>query len=539
MPSIALNNVVHDWPQRVSHSDKARIVHNFRTATSSNELRTVTCASCAEMVCTGNVSNHFVSGLNLDVLRSPTPISSDHIELTPPSPYADGPLAGILVDPIGVHHHENGTLYLSLCLRCRNALLRRKLPRFALANLNVIGTVPLELQSLTLVEELIVARCRAKLCIVKLQDRNDDVDLPTVQCGVKGHIIVFPQHPENLPNVMPPSINDIISPICIIFCGSAMPTSQWLKEKARPLVVRREVVLKALQWLCIHNSLYQSVVIDMDRILMLPDNDVLNYHIEQIEASSASRALVSRYDFSDSHPTEPPPDTSIQFESVLITDVDANAPSYQLKTAALQHAKRGGSFIQIPHDPNPVNEFFNPNMFPMLYPTLFPYGIGGFEDRSRQVLIGFENHVKHVLALNDRRFQEHYSFMFVAFNIIQRRKLLLHTSLRVNRKNFSDWAQKFVNVSIDTMQALAERSLGGSQPMATTNDEQQALDLLKEVKLISANVPGSSASRMTMRNEIRANILSLGVVMHPAFFALLTHSLFTSIPPLLQDPSFS
>ena len=29
------------------------------------------------------------------------------------------------------------------------------------------------------------------------------------------------------------------------------------------------------------------------------------------------------------------------------------------------------------------------------------------------------------------------------------------------------------------------------------------------------------------------------IVMHLAFFALLTHSLSTSIPPLLQDPSFS
>ena len=514
-PGAASSNVTDDWPQRVSHSDKARIVHDFRTATSSNKLKTVSCASCAEKVHAGDVSDHLMSDLDLDVLRSPPSISSDQADVAPPLPYTDGPLAGILVDPTGIHRYEDGALYLSLCPPCRNALLRRKLPRFALANLNVIGAVPLELQSLTLVEELAVSRCRAKLCIVKLQDRNNDVDLPTVQRGVKGHIIVFPQHPENLPNVMPPSISDIISPVCVIFCGSATPTPQWLKEKARPLVVRREVVLNALRWLCMHNPLYHNVVIDMDRISALPEDDVLDYHIEQIEASAAARVLVSRYDSSDSHPTEPPPDASVQFESVLITDVDANAPSYQLKAAALQHAKRGGSFIQIPHDPNPINEFFNPAMFPMLYPTLFPYGTGGFEDRRRQVPIGFENHVKHMLALNDKRFQEHYSFTFVAFNVIQRRKLLLHTSLRVNRKNFSNWAQKFTNVSVDTMQALAERTLDGSLPTATTDDEQRALDLLREVKLISANIPGSAASRMTMRNEIRANILSLGV---PSFY---------------------
>lgn len=212
--------------------------------------------------------------------------------------------------------------------------MRGKLPRFVLANLNVIGAVPPELRSLTLVEELIISRCRAKFCIVKLQDYNNDVDLPTVQRGIKGHVIVFPQHPENLPDVMPPAISDIIAPICILFCGSTIPTSQWLKEKAHLLVVRHEVVLKALHWLRIHNLLYRNVVIDMDHILTLPKDGVLDYHIEQVEVSVAAHTLVSRYDFSYSPQTDPP-DTSVQFESVLITDIDANAPSHQLKATAL------------------------------------------------------------------------------------------------------------------------------------------------------------------------------------------------------------
>lgn len=510
-----LNDTASAWPQRVPHADKSRIVRDFRTATSSQALKTVTCASCAENVRSTVASSQPVSDLNLDALRYTPHTPSDLPNAAPPLPYTEGPLAGILVDPSGVHHDRDNTLRLSLCPPCRNALSRSKLPRFALANLNVIGPVPPELQSLTLVEELIISRCRAKMCVVKLQDHNDDVDLPTVQRGMKGHIIVFPQHPENLPTIMPAPLHDIISPICILLCSSTVPTPQWLKEKARPLVVRREVVLKALSWLRAHNPLYRDVVINPQRISMLPENDVLNYHIEQIEVSSAARTVVSRYDLSDGHPTGPPPDSSVTFESVLVTDVDANAPSHQLKAAALRHVKRGGSFIQVPHDPNPVNEFFNPVMFPMLYPTLFPYGIGGFEDRRRLVPISFDNHVKHMMSLADRRFQEHYSFMFVAFNVIQRRKLLLHTSLRVNRRNFHGWAQRFTDISADTMQGLAERTSSGSLPTATTEDEQRALELLKEVKLISANIPGSAASRLTMRNEIRANILSLGV---PSFY---------------------
>ena len=60
---------------------------------------------------------------------------------------------------------------------------------------------------------------------------------------------------------------------------------------------------------CVCTTRYIAMfIIDVNRVSALPENDVLNYHIEHIEASAAARALVSRYDSSDSHPTEPPPD---------------------------------------------------------------------------------------------------------------------------------------------------------------------------------------------------------------------------------------
>lgn len=54
-------------------------------------------------------------------------------------------------------------------------------------------------------------------CVVKLQDHHDDVELPTVQQGIKGHVTVFPQHPETVTNLMPTPLSDIITPISIVF----------------------------------------------------------------------------------------------------------------------------------------------------------------------------------------------------------------------------------------------------------------------------------------------------------------------------------
>ncbi|KAG1792597.1 uncharacterized protein HD556DRAFT_1215361, partial [Suillus plorans] len=126
--------------------------------------------------------------------------------------------------------------------------------------------------------------------------------------------------------------------------------------------------------------------------------------------------------------------------------------SNELRAAALRHVKQhGGGYVEIPHGPAPVNEYSNPDLFPMIYPTLFPYGLGGFEQSVRMSKIGMSRHAKHLFSLADRRFQEHYSFLFSVFNVLQRRELLLHTSLRVKRSNFHSAARKFASVSPETV----------------------------------------------------------------------------------------
>ena len=213
----------------------------------------------------------------------------------------------------------------------------------------------------------------------------------------------------------------------------------------------------------------------------------------------------------------PPPDDSskIEFSNVVITDIDARAPAKDLKAAALRHFKQGGGFLAVPHGPTPVNEFFDPSLFPMLYPTLFPYGIGGTEDKRRTVAISLENHVKHFLSLTDRRFQEHYSFLFTAFNIIQRRKLLLHTSLKVKRTKFPGWADKFRSISPATIESLITKSSDGKYPVAQNDEERNVLELMRDVNTVTAHVPGSAAARVNMRNEIRALTMKEGL---PSFF---------------------
>jgi hypothetical protein len=41
---------------------------------------------------------------------------------------------------------------------------------------------------------------------------------------MKGHIIIYPQRPEWIATILPPTIDDIVTPICVIFVGSSSHT---------------------------------------------------------------------------------------------------------------------------------------------------------------------------------------------------------------------------------------------------------------------------------------------------------------------------
>ncbi|KAI0349347.1 hypothetical protein OH77DRAFT_1415225, partial [Trametes cingulata] len=117
--------------------------------------------------------------------------------------------------------------------------------------------------------------------------------------------------------------------------------------------------------------------------------------------------------------------------------------------------------------------------------------------------------------MSDRRFQEHYAFIFIAFNILQRRAVLLHSSLKVRKDRFQLFASDLVAVSDDAVARVCARIADTGTTRAYDAEERKVLKLMKEVQLVTRSVPGSSSARIAMRNEIRALMLSKGM---PNFF---------------------
>ncbi|KAI0731010.1 hypothetical protein C8Q76DRAFT_588334, partial [Earliella scabrosa] len=101
--------------------------------------------------------------------------------------------------------------------------------------------------------------------------------------------------------------------------------------------------------------------------------------------------------------------------------------------------------------------------------------------------------------------------MFTAFNILQRRAVLLHSSIKLRRDRFQSFATDFQSVTPDAIARVCARVAETNEVYATDAEERRVLRLMKEVQMVNSNVPGSSASRIAMRNEIRGMMITHGM----------------------------
>ncbi|KAJ7870397.1 hypothetical protein B0H13DRAFT_1896207 [Mycena leptocephala] len=177
-------------------------------------------------------------------------------------PFDKGPLRDLLVDPDGVSFSSDGSPVPSI--------------------------LPPELKDLTIIEESMIARCHSKCWIVQLKEENQDLVLASTQRGMKGNIMIYPQQPSNIASILPPSLEEITAPVCVLFVGSSPLTPEWLRDHAKPLAVNATRVHNALQWLKAHNPLYQDMVINEECLQQLEETPVLPFNIEHISKTAIS-----------------------------------------------------------------------------------------------------------------------------------------------------------------------------------------------------------------------------------------------------------
>lgn len=87
--------------------------------------------------------------------------------------------------------------------------------------------------------------------------------------------------------------------------------------------------------------------------------------------------------------------------------------------------------------------------------------------------------------------------------------------MKVKRAMFSQFAKSFSSVSSEAIGNVLQKVENSENVTPSTEEERKVLRLMKEVNLVTAKVPGSSAACITMRNEVRALTMPHGV---PSFY---------------------
>ena len=357
-------------------------------------------------------------------------------------PFSCGPDSSPRLDSCALLEND-----YQFCRPCFKAIERRCPPKYSAlnaVNVSFCQDYPHVLQDLTLTEERLIARSHPVASILKLRPNN--TYNPAAYNRLRGHIIVLPQDPGPLLDILPSPELKLHEKIKVVWFGDRSPTSHDLKPY---LEVRKQVVYRALQWLRLYNKLYSHVAVnqelldswadsfipsDLERSVIHSENDHIEHegYAADIEDNNFENDLQQALDDENSDPIS---------SGCVYTDVESarQHPTLQLLSSILNLGKErfenppanpsgessanssGESPVAQYVDDIPViryvsnghsvlmNDWQDPEYFTGSFPTLFPLGIGGHlpNPHEQTVSVSLKAWAKWALNHHSRRYVSH------------------------------------------------------------------------------------------------------------------------------------
>lgn len=155
----------------------------------------------------------------------------------------------------------------NVCYYCLKFKNDTSLNPFTSENLMLPGDQPPELKMLSPVEEQLIALVHPVISVYRLKSG---------QFGFSGNVINFAQNINTISLLLPHSI-DYISNYIIVQEFEQLPNNIIIRKPKNngynDFIVRRDVVLNALQWLKQHNIFYKDISICENNLKKLPECD--------------------------------------------------------------------------------------------------------------------------------------------------------------------------------------------------------------------------------------------------------------------------
>ncbi|GAA6028560.1 hypothetical protein JCM8097_007282 [Rhodosporidiobolus ruineniae] len=155
------------------------------------------------------------------------------------------------------------------------------------------------------------------------------------------------------------------------------------------------------------------------------------------------------------------------------------------------------------------------NLLPSTLVKLYPYGVGGFR-AGRRVKVPNSatldappllKHIRSLLVSADRRFAQHQTFMFFAFDLHQRREIAQRKWVKVGQS--AARADDIASITKDDLAALRDAVANGRSGTRSESLKRAEL-LLKHCQWVMGAVVGSEHSRLSSRNDIKALTTAFG-----------------------------
>jgi len=392
----------------------------------------------------------------------------------------------------------------SICVPCKVSLVEGLIPKYALANGLWLGSVPQQLQNLSYAEQLLVSRVRHNKCIVKVSSGMHKM---------KANVIAFENPTPKIYERLPPPIGDLDEVLAFIYTGPCRPSPADMERT--PLLVRRKKVTEALEWLVLNHADYHNMDIAYDNLESYPDNGPPVVVTYRSAFTNKDPEAVSAFDNEKEEGVEEGPCPFI-VNGVTGERLNTMGPTAMKALAAKHLNEDDGRVLAIGHAEKPESIYHNPQLYPMMFPWLFPYGLGGVGVViNNDVNMSDLMHKRKLLMYHDKRFQMDAHFPLVVFNHEQIKKSTTGGYLMTEKRNFDEIADRLMNIDTGVLEDLSKRLCKGERVKPVTEDEKMCYAVLADLDHVGGHVQGSLTTKKYMRNEIWSLISYVGA---PSWF---------------------
>ena len=471
------------------------IVEGFCNDTAPNKLIEGGCAVCGQLSPIGDMDLLNETNYDLNIISPGNVGRYERLQESDPITPLKGP---ILAD--NCEH---------ICHTCQHYFKKNKIPPESLANSFWIGSTPSPLQNLTFAEKMLISRIRHNKCLVRVSSGR---------AKMVANVIMFSNPTVKVYRALPPSRRDISEILAFVFQGPIQPTDTDIKRT--PMLVRRNAVKDALEWLKLNHIDYEDLLISSENLNDYPLAGVpVNIEYSESDPDSGNKiaSAMSVYDneIEDGTTDGPCPFTV----HGLIGPEFENMSMERLKARALQHLSEKGSTLGISHDSKPQSMYDNPQAYPQMFPWLFPYGLGGIGQKCHFAKISEITQKRNLLMYHDKRFQTDFYFPMIAFNHEQLKAGVTGSFLLAKRKMWPNISSRLKTLNRDVLKHISDKLSDGAHFTPNTTEEKKCFQLLNDLDHVGGFVKGSITSKKHMRNEIWSMISQLGA---PSWFITLS-----------------